>query len=93
MTAVIGMVAFILVMIGISTSAILSGVLYVNLGAQVDEAAASIQQRTIFQNSAEQVLASGFFDPGTLLVMNSRGAGSPAPSWATREPAPCRRTT
>ena len=75
MTAVIGMVAFILVMIGISTSAILSQVLYVNLGAQVDEAAASIQPRAAFQSSAEQVLESGFFDSGTLLVMNSRGAG------------------
>ncbi|WP_327037363.1 ATP-binding protein [Microbacterium sp. Leaf203] len=75
MTAVIGMVAFILVMIGISTSAILSQVLYVNLGAQVDEAAASIQPRAAFQSSAEQVLESGFFDSGTLLVMNSRGTG------------------
>ena len=75
MTAVIGMVAFILVMIGISTSAILSQVLYVNLGAQVDEAAASIQPRAAFQGSAEQVLQSGFFDSGTLLVMNSRGTG------------------
>jgi two-component system OmpR family sensor kinase len=72
MTAVIGMVAFILVMIGISTSAILSQVLYVNLGAQVDEAASSIQPRTAFQSTAEQVLQSGFFDSGTLLVMNSR---------------------
>ena len=75
MTAVIGMVAFILVMIGISTSAILTQVLYVNLGAQVDEAAASIQPRAAFQSSAEQVLESGFFDSGTLLVMNSRGTG------------------
>ena len=54
MVAVIGMDAFILVMIGISTSAILSGVLYVNLGAQVDEAASTIQSRVAFQASAER---------------------------------------
>jgi two-component system OmpR family sensor kinase len=72
MVAVIGMVAFILVMIGISTSAILSGVLYVNLGAQVDEAASTIQSRVAFQASAETVLESNRFPDGTLLVMDSR---------------------
>ncbi|MGN7970980.1 sensor histidine kinase [Microbacterium sp. 22296] len=72
MTAVIGMVAFILVMIGISTSAILSGVLYVNLGAQVDEAASSIQSRAAFSSTAESVLDSTRFPGGTLLVLNSR---------------------
>ncbi|MBB3158773.1 two-component system OmpR family sensor kinase [Microbacterium proteolyticum] len=72
MTAVIGMVAFILVMIGISTSAILSGVLYVNLGAQVDEAASSIQSRAAFSSTAESVLESSRFPGGTLLVVNSR---------------------
>ncbi|WP_314452359.1 ATP-binding protein [uncultured Microbacterium sp.] len=68
MTAVIGMVAFILVMIGISTSAILSQVLYVNLGAQVDEAASSVQSRTAFSSSAESVLESARSPDGTLLV-------------------------
>ncbi|MDQ1084442.1 cell wall metabolism sensor histidine kinase WalK [Microbacterium sp. SORGH_AS_0344] len=71
MTAVIGMVAFILVMIGISTSAILSGVLYVNLGAQVDEVASTVQPRTAFQASAESVLESTRFPGGTLLVSNT----------------------
>ncbi|MDT0118447.1 ATP-binding protein [Microbacterium sp. PRF11] len=71
MTAVIGMVAFILVMIGISTSAILSQVLYVNLGAQVDETAASIQPRVAFQSDAESVLESTRFPGGTLLVLNT----------------------
>jgi two-component system OmpR family sensor kinase len=72
MTAVIGMVAFILVMIGISTSAILSGVLYDNLGAQVDEAASAIQPRAALQASAENVLESTRFPDGTLLVIDSR---------------------
>jgi two-component system OmpR family sensor kinase len=71
MTAVIGMVAFILVMIGISTSAILSQVLLTNLDAAVTDAASSIQPRIVFQNSADEVLDSGRFDSGTLLVMNS----------------------
>ena len=75
MTAVIGMVAFILVMIGISTSAILSQVLYVNLGAQVDETAASIQPRVAFQSDAESVLESGRFPDGTLLVLNTVSTG------------------
>jgi two-component system OmpR family sensor kinase len=72
MTAVIGMVAFILVMIGISTSAILSGVLYVNLGAQVDEVASSVQSSAAFSSTAESVLESSRFPDGTLLVLNSR---------------------
>lgn len=78
MTAVIGMVAFILVMIGISTSAILSGVLYVNLGAQVDEVAPAIQSQAAFQASAQSVLESTRFPDGTLLVMNSRSTYSGA---------------
>ena len=72
MTAVIGMVAFILVMIGISTSAILSQILYYNLDASVTDAASAVQSRIAFQNTAEDVLESGPREPGTLLVMNSR---------------------
>jgi two-component system OmpR family sensor kinase len=75
MTAIIGMVGFILVMIGVSTSAILSGVLLTNLDAAVSEAASSIQSRIVFQSSADDVLDSGRFDSGTLLVMNSHVAG------------------
>lgn len=75
MTAVIGMVAFILVMIGISTSAILSQVLITNLDAAVTDAASGIQPRIVFQNSADDVLNSGRFDSGTLLVMSSPGTG------------------
>ncbi len=72
MTAVIGMVAFILVMIGISTSAILSQVLYTNLDASVTETASGLQPRVVFQDTADEVLESGRFPTGTLLVMNSR---------------------
>lgn len=71
MTAVIGMVAFILVMIGISTSAILSQVLIYNLDASVTDTASSIQPRAAFQSSAENVLESTRFPDGTLLVLNS----------------------
>lgn len=75
MTAVIGMVAFILVMIGISTSAILSQVLLVNLDASVTETASEIQPRVSFQASAAEVLESGRNPDGTLLVVNTRSAG------------------
>lgn len=78
MTAVIGMVAFILVMIGISTSAILSQVLLYNLDASVTDTASSLQTRVVFQNSAEDVLESGRFPNGTLLVMNTRSGVSGA---------------
>ncbi|WP_308447283.1 ATP-binding protein [Microbacterium sp. BH-3-3-3] len=74
MTAVIGMVAFILVMIGISTSAILSQILFYNLDASVTDAASSVQSQIGFQSTAEEVLEAGPRDPGTLLVMNSRNA-------------------
>ncbi|MDQ1121660.1 sensor histidine kinase [Microbacterium trichothecenolyticum] len=75
MTAVIGMVAFILVMIGISTSAILSQVLLVNLDASVTETASEIQPRVSFQASAADVLESGRNPDGTLLVVNTRSGG------------------
>lgn len=75
MTAVIGMVTFILVMIGVSTSAILSQVLLANLDASVRDAAASIQSRIVLQVSAADLLNSGRFSPGTLLVTSSPVTG------------------
>ncbi|WZH35889.1 MAG: ATP-binding protein [Microbacterium enclense] len=72
MATVIGMVAFILIMIGVSTSAILSQVLLNNLDAQVTDVASVAQQRISFQSTAQQVLDAGPFDNGTLLVMSAR---------------------
>ena len=72
MATVIGMVAFILIMIGVSTSAILSQVLLNNLDAQVTEVAQRAQSRVSFQTTAENVLDAGPFDNGTLMVVSSR---------------------
>ncbi|MBM3716662.1 MAG: HAMP domain-containing protein, partial [Actinobacteria bacterium] len=71
MTAVIGMVAFILVMIGISTSAILSNVLLLNLSTDVADTAQLAQRSTTAASTADQVLQSGPFPSGTLLVMQT----------------------
>ncbi|WP_425667999.1 hypothetical protein, partial [Escherichia coli] len=46
-----------------------------NLDAAVTDAASGIQPRIVFQNSADDVLNSGRFDSGTLLVMSSPGTG------------------
>ena len=76
MTEVIGMVAFILIMIGVSTSAILSGVLLNNLEAEVGDVASLAQPRISLQSTAEDVLDSGPFDNGTLMVMRTRLGGT-----------------
>ncbi|MFB3979041.1 sensor histidine kinase [Microbacterium proteolyticum] len=69
MTAVIGMVAFILVMIAVSTSAIITSVLQTNLNAQVSAAMANVQLGPT--SSAIDVLSAGPFPDGTVLVLRA----------------------
>lgn len=69
MTAVIGMVTFILVMIAVSTSAIITGVLQTNLNAQVSAALANVQVGPT--SSAIDVLSAGPFPDGTVLVLRT----------------------
>ncbi|WP_337192175.1 ATP-binding protein [Microbacterium proteolyticum] len=73
MVAVIGMVAFILVMIAVSTSAIITGVLQTNLTAQV--AAAGNNVAVGPTSTASDVLAGGPFPDGTVLVLRSASTG------------------
>lgn len=73
MTAIIGMVAVILAIIALSTSAILSTVLQENLQTKVRSSA---QELRVNPNStASDVLNSGPFDDGSLLVLNTAFAG------------------
>lgn len=76
MTAVIGMVAFILVMIAVSTGAILSNVLLQNLNASVTDYGQIAQNRATFSSTADQVLEQGRFPTGTILVMRTPVAGT-----------------
>jgi len=76
MTAVIGMVAFILVMIAVSTSALISSVLLRNLEASVSETASAAQARTNITSTASDVLEGGTFPSGTLLVMRTPVGGA-----------------
>lgn len=76
MAAVIGMVTFILAMIGVSTSAILSNILLANLTTEVSDTAQIAQQRTTPASTAAEVLESGPFPSGTLLVMRTLIAGT-----------------
>lgn len=73
MAAVIGMVAFILVMIAVSTGAIIAGVLQTNLTAQVSAAVNNVQVGTT--STASDVLANGPFPDGTVLVLRSPSTG------------------
>ncbi|WP_354645963.1 ATP-binding protein [Microbacterium sp. 5K110] len=74
MAAVIGMVAFILVMIAVSTAAIISGVLQSNLNTQVAAAVRNVQQVGP-STSAIDALAGGPFPDGTVLVLRTPGRG------------------
>jgi len=73
MVAVIGMVAFILVMIAVSTSAIITGVLQTNLTAQVAAAGNNVVVGPT--STASDVLAGGPFPDGTVLVLRSASTG------------------
>lgn len=73
MAAVIGMVAFILVMIAVSTGAIITGVLQTNLTAQVSAAVNNVQVGAT--STASDVLANGPFPDGTVLVLRSPSTG------------------
>lgn len=74
MGAIIGMVALILVIIGVSTSFILSQVLQDNLDASIQEAAQLLQPSPV--STASQVLEAGRQTPGTLLVMGQPGGSA-----------------
>lgn len=73
MVAVIGMVAFILVMIAVSTGAIITGVLQSNLSAQVSAAIRNVQGGPT--SSAIASLAAGPFPDGTVLVLRNPDTG------------------
>lgn len=73
MVAVIGMVAFILVMIAVSTSAIITGVLQTSVTAQVAAAGNNVVVGPT--STATDVLDGGPFPDGTLLVLRSPTTG------------------
>ncbi len=73
MVAVIGMVAFILVMIAVSTSAIITGVLQTSVTAQVAAAGNNVVVGP--GSTATDVLDGGPFPDGTLLVLRSPTTG------------------
>lgn len=69
MTAIIGMVAVILAIIALGTSAILSTVLQENLQTEVRSQVQEL--RVIPTNTAYEVLSNGPFQDGSVLVMNT----------------------
>jgi len=69
MTAIIGMVAIILAIIALGTSAILSNVLQENLQTKVQSQVQELRFGP--QNTASAVLTAGFFEPGTVLVVSN----------------------
>lgn len=74
MTAIIGMVAVIFAIIGLSTSVILERVLQDNLDAKVRQSAANVALTP--RSVAADVLASGPFQDGTLLITRTPGGGT-----------------
>lgn len=74
MTAIIGMVAVILAIVALSTSAIIGQVLLDNLDREVRQAAANVPIGV--QSTAPDLLASGPFQDGTLLVTQTPGGGT-----------------
>ncbi|MFJ6653016.1 sensor histidine kinase [Microbacterium sp. NPDC091313] len=75
MTAIIGMVAIILAIIALSTGAILGNVLQDSLDTQVRDSADNVQFAVGGTSGAAQVLATGPFEDGTVLVTR-QGAGA-----------------
>lgn len=73
MAAVIGMVAFILVMIAVSTGAIIASVLQTNLNAQVSQAMSNVVVGP--SSTASDVLTGGPFPDGTVLVLRTPTTG------------------
>ncbi|WP_425463134.1 ATP-binding protein [Microbacterium hatanonis] len=69
MAAIIGMVAIILAIIALGTSAILSNVLQENLQTKVQSQVQELRFGP--QNTASAVLTAGFFEPGTVLVVSN----------------------
>ncbi|WP_245233166.1 ATP-binding protein [Microbacterium sp. dk485] len=74
MTAIIGMVAVILAIIALSTAAILGQVLQENLDTNVRKAAEDVRLNP--QSTAQEVLTTGRFGDGTLLVTRTAGGGT-----------------
>ncbi|MFG6401939.1 sensor histidine kinase [Microbacterium sp. P04] len=74
MSAIIGMVAIILAIIALATSAILSSVLQSNLQAEVTSQAQEI--RFAPDSTAREVLTSGAFGDGSVLVMRNLVGGT-----------------
>ncbi len=86
MTAIIGMVAIILAIIALSTGALLGRVLQDNLDAELQQSAENVVFTTT--STAAQVLATGPFADGTLLVLETQsGDGSAPPTGAYRDAA------
>jgi two-component system OmpR family sensor kinase len=73
MGAIIGMVALILAIVGLSTGVILSQVLQENLTAQAQAQAREVPYGP--NSTAPEVLSSGPYSDGTVLVMQTPGGG------------------
>ncbi|WP_308211133.1 MULTISPECIES: ATP-binding protein [unclassified Microbacterium] len=70
-TAVVSMVALILVSIGLASGTILGSILQTNLQAQLSQAADRVDNHLTPSSTASEVLSVGRQEPGTLLVLRT----------------------